>query len=125
MSTNPTQTEQPRIGIGYLLKKLYDWIIDRLDRTGLLVYKLNVPKRFTSPLPYLGFLTFFNFLILGITGALLLLFYTPTLSGAWLSVQLINNTIPYGEIIRNIHYYASNAMVFLALAHMYYNYFSG
>ncbi len=123
--TENSKEQQQRIGIDYLIRKLYAWILDRLDRTGWLSYKLNVPKRFTSPLPYLGFLTFFNFLILGVTGALLLLFYTPTLSGAWDSVQLINNTIPYGEIIRNTHYYASNAMVFLALAHMYYNYFSG
>lgn len=124
MATSQPQTQE-RIGIGYLLKKLYTWIIDRLDRTGWLSYKVNIPKRFTSPLPYLGMLTFINFLILGITGALLLLFYTPSLSGSWQSVQLINNTIPYGVIIRNMHYYASNAMVFLALSHMYYNYFSG
>ncbi len=125
MSTaTQTQTQQ-RITLGYLLKKFYDWLVDRLDRTGWLAFKLTIPKRFVSPLPFLGFLTFFNFLILGITGALLMLFYTPSLSGAWLSVQDINNTIPYGEIVRNTHYFASDAMVFLALAHMYYNYFSG
>jgi ubiquinol-cytochrome c reductase cytochrome b subunit len=117
--------ENQRITIAYLIKKLYEWLVDRLDRTGWLSYKITIPKRFVSPLPFLGFLTFFNFLILGVTGALLLLFYTPSLSGAWLSVQLINNTIPYGEIVRNTHYFASDAMVFLALAHMYYNYFSG
>ena len=117
--------EQQRIGIIYLLKKLYQWLVDGLDRTGWLAYKITIPKRFVSPLPFLGFLTFFNFIILGITGALLLLFYTPSLSGAWNSVHLINNVIPYGEIVRNIHYFASDAMVFLALAHMYYNYFSG
>ncbi len=122
-STAPPEKE--RITLRYLLRKLYDWIIDRLDRTGWLAYKFTVPKRFVSPLPFLGFLTFICFLILGVTGALLMLFYTPSLTGAWTSVQTINNTIPYGEIIRNIHYHASNAMVFLALAHMYYNYFSG
>ena len=86
-----------------MIKKLYDWLIDRLDRTGWLAYKFTVPKRFVSPLPFLGFLTFICFLILGVTGALLMLFYTPTLSGAWASVQNINNNVPYGEIIRNIH----------------------
>jgi len=116
---------QERIGIIYLIKKLYDWLVDRLDRTDLLAFKITIPKRFVSPLPFLGFLTFINFIILGITGALLMLFYTPSLSGAWLSVQLINSTIPYGAIVRNIHYESSNAMIFLALAHMYYNYFSG
>ncbi|MHB1908972.1 MAG: cytochrome b [Nitrososphaerales archaeon] len=123
--TAASTTEKQRIGVRYLIKKLYDWLIDRLDRTGWLAYKFTVPKRFVSPLPFLGFLTFICFLILGVTGALLMLFYTPTLSGAWASVQNINNNVPYGEIIRNIHYHASNAMIFLALAHMYYNYFSG
>ena len=37
----------------------------------------------------------------------------------------INDTIPYGFHIRNIHYHASNAMVMMALLHMYYQYFSG
>jgi ubiquinol-cytochrome c reductase cytochrome b subunit len=122
-TTPPPQKE--RITLRYLLRKLYDWTVDRLDRTGWLAYKFTIPKRFVSPLPFLGFLTFICFLILGVTGALLMLFYTPSLTGAWSSVQTINNTIPYGEIIRNIHYHASNAMVFLAVAHLYYNYFSG
>ncbi|MDG6997573.1 MAG: cytochrome bc complex cytochrome b subunit [Nitrososphaerota archaeon] len=127
MATAQAQAKptKERIGVRYLVKKLYDWLVERLDRTGWLAYKFTIPKRFVSPLPYLGMLTFINFLILGVTGALLLLFYTPTLSGAWQSVALINNTIPYGIVVRNIHYFSSNAMVFLALAHMYYNYFSG
>ncbi len=117
--------EKPKIGIVYLIKKLYDYIVDGLERTGILAYKFTVPKRFVSPLPFLGFLTFICFLILGVSGALLMFFYTPSLSGAWVSVQAINNSIPYGSIIRNIHYHASNAMIFLAVAHLYYNYFSG
>src|ERR1700726_1512696 len=124
-ATQSKPAEEERIGIIYLIKKFYDWLVEGLDRTGWLAYKITIPKRFVSPLPFLGFLTFINFIILGITGALLLLFYTPSLSGAWTSVHLINNVVPYGEIVRNIHYFASDAMVFLALAHMYYNYFSG
>jgi ubiquinol-cytochrome c reductase cytochrome b subunit len=116
--------QQPT-GIWGLIKKLYRYIVDGLDRTGILAYKLTVPRRFVSPLPFLGFLTFIAFLILGITGALLMFFYQPSLTGAWPSVAQINNSIPFGLLIRNIHYYASNAMVFLALAHLYYNYFSG
>src|SRR5579864_702410 len=114
-STQAKPAEEQRIGITYLIKKFYDWLVDGLDRTGWLAYKITIPKRFVSPLPFLGFLTFLMFLILGVTGALLMLFYTPSLSGAWLSVALINNTLPYGEIVRNIHYFASDAMVFLAL----------
>jgi ubiquinol-cytochrome c reductase cytochrome b subunit len=124
MSTQTTTAPQEKKRVN-LVRKFWDWLIDRLDRTGWLAYKFTIPKRFVSPLPFLGFLTFICFLILGVTGALLMLFYTPSLTGAWQSVETINNSIPFGEIIRNIHYHASNAMIFLALAHMYYNYFSG
>jgi ubiquinol-cytochrome c reductase cytochrome b subunit len=87
--------------------------------------KFTFPGRFVSPLGFLGMLTFIMFIILGITGALLMLFYEPILDRAWNSVQNINDVIPYGFHLRNIHYHASNAMVMLALLHMYYQYFSG
>ena len=51
--------------------------------------------------------------------------YEPILDRAWDSVENINDAIPYGFHFRNIHYHASNAMVMLALLHMYYQYFSG
>ena len=41
-------------------------------------------------------LTFVIFIILGITGALLMLWYEPILDRAWHSVENINDTIPYG-----------------------------
>ncbi len=87
--------------------------------------KFTFPGRFVSPLGFLGMLTFVVFIILGITGALLMLWYEPILDRAWTSVEMINDTIPYGFHIRNIHYHGSNAMVMLALLHMYYQYFSG
>ncbi len=87
--------------------------------------KFTIPARFVSPLGFLGMLTFVIFIILGITGALLMLWYEPILDRAWDSVENINDTIPYGFHIRNIHYHASNAMVMMAILHMYYQYFSG
>jgi ubiquinol-cytochrome c reductase cytochrome b subunit len=87
--------------------------------------KFTFPTRFVSPLGFLGMLTFIIFIILGITGALLMLWYEPILDRAWDSVENINDVIPYGFHMRNIHYHASNAMVMVALLHMYYQYFSG
>jgi ubiquinol-cytochrome c reductase cytochrome b subunit len=54
-----------------------------------------------------------------------MLWYEPILDRAWDSVENINDVIPYGFHIRNVHYHASNAMVMVALLHMYYQYFSG
>jgi ubiquinol-cytochrome c reductase cytochrome b subunit len=87
--------------------------------------KFTIPSRFVSPLGFLGMLTFVIFIILGITGALLMLWYEPILDRAWDSVENINDAIPFGFHLRNIHYHASNAMVMVALLHMYYQYFSG
>ncbi|MGA9841191.1 MAG: cytochrome b N-terminal domain-containing protein [Nitrososphaeraceae archaeon] len=101
------------------------WIYAGLDRTIFMGMKFTVPSRFVSPLGFLGMLTFVIFIILGVTGAFLMLWYEPILDRAWDSVKNINDTIPYGFHIRNIHYHASNAMVMVALLHMYYQYFSG
>jgi ubiquinol-cytochrome c reductase cytochrome b subunit len=101
------------------------WVYAGVDRTIFMGMKFTFPGRFVSPLGFLGMLTFVLFIILGITGALLMLWYEPILDRAWSSVENINDTIPYGFHIRNIHYHASNAMVMMALLHMYYQYFSG
>src|SRR5581483_1011395 len=101
------------------------WIWDGLERTVFLGTKFSFPARFVSPFGFLGMLTFVVFIILGISGALLMFYYQPILDRAWDSVAKINDTVPYGFMIRNIHYHASNAMVLLAVLHMYYQYFSG
>jgi ubiquinol-cytochrome c reductase cytochrome b subunit len=101
------------------------WVYAGIERTIFMGMKFTFPGRFVSPLGFLGMLTFVIFIILGITGALLMLWYEPILDRAWSSVENINDTIPYGFHIRNIHYHASNAMVMMALLHMYYQYFSG
>jgi ubiquinol-cytochrome c reductase cytochrome b subunit len=101
------------------------WLWDGLERTVLIGTKFSFPARFVSPFGFLGMLTFVMFIILGVTGALLMFYYEPILDRAWDSVAKINNTVPYGFMMRNIHYHASNAMVLLAVLHMYYQYFSG
>ncbi|MFQ6025433.1 MAG: cytochrome bc complex cytochrome b subunit [Nitrosopumilaceae archaeon] len=101
------------------------WVWDSFDRTIFLAVKFSTPARFVNPLGFLGMLTFIMFIILGITGALLMFYYEPILDRAWDSVEKINDVVPYGFAMRNIHYHASNAMVLLAILHMYYQYFSG
>src|SRR5574338_1224243 len=101
------------------------WIWDGLERKVFIGTKFSFPARFVSPFGFLGMLTFVVFIILGISGALLMFYYEPILNRAWDSVEKINNDVPFGFHIRNIHYHASNAMVLLAILHMYYQYFSG
>ncbi|MGD0423828.1 MAG: cytochrome b N-terminal domain-containing protein [Candidatus Bathyarchaeia archaeon] len=116
------------------IQLLIDWLTQRLERTIFMGLKFTLPRKFVSPLGFLGFLTFSVFALLGISGALLMLYYSPivifnTVTGAvtspYDSVSTINNSLAFGQALRNIHYHASNAMVLLAVAHMFYQYFSG
>ncbi len=101
------------------------WLWNGIDRTIFTAIKFSFPARFVSPFGFLGMLTFIVFIILGVSGALLMFYYQPILDRAWDSVQFINDEVPFGFHIRNIHYHGSNAMVLLAVLHMYYQYFSG
>jgi ubiquinol-cytochrome c reductase cytochrome b subunit len=113
---------------------MIDWLNQRLERTIFMGLKFTLPRRFVSPLGFLGFLTFSVFAMLGISGALLMLYYSPTVifntvtgtsTTPFDSVRNIDTVVPFGSALRNIHYHASNAMVLLAVAHMFYQYFSG
>jgi len=57
-----------------LVVKLYKWIVDGLERTIYIGVRYTFPKRFVSPLGFLGVLTGITFLVLGITGGVLMLY---------------------------------------------------
>ena len=111
--------------LGRVVDELVKWLVDRLERTPLMSFKFQVPRLYVSPFGYLGMLTAMVFLVLGITGALLMFYYRPDVEFAYASVKEIEEKIAFGFFLRNIHYHASNMMILLALAHMFYQYFSG
>jgi ubiquinol-cytochrome c reductase cytochrome b subunit len=84
---------------------------------------LHFPVRGENPLEYLGALGFICFVLLGVTGILLQVYYVPEPSASFDSVARINNEIPYGFELRNLHYWLSNLMIALAIAHLFYLYF--
>ncbi len=66
----------------------------------------------------LGGLGVFLFLVVLGTGALLLFYYVPSGSGANASVQLLAYHVPFGWLIRNLHYWAAQALVVVAALHL-------
>jgi len=107
------------------VRQLIAYVLDRLERTVFFSLRFTFPRSYISPLGFLGMLTFSVFILLGITGAMLMLYYYPGITTSWDSVQFIEQQASLGYVIRNIHYAASNAMVLLAICHLYYQYFSG
>ncbi|MDR7544955.1 MAG: cytochrome bc complex cytochrome b subunit [Armatimonadota bacterium] len=74
---------------------------------------------------YFGGITFFLFLVQVLTGLLLLMYYRPTADAAYESVRFIMARVQFGWLIRSIHSWAANLMVFWAFAHMFGSFFVG
>lgn len=72
-----------------------------------------------------GGIAFFLFMILAITGVLLMIYYRPTTAEAYKSVVMITNLVPYGWLIRGVHFWAANLMVLLVILHMIRVFFYG
>jgi quinol-cytochrome oxidoreductase complex cytochrome b subunit len=66
----------------------------------------------------LGGLAFYFFLILLLTGVLLMFYYRFGDISPYLSVREITEFVPFGNLIRNLHYWGGQAIVVLMLFHM-------
>lgn len=65
----------------------------------------------------LGGLSFLAFIVLAFTGLLLMFHYEPG-SGSFNSILTIHSYIPFGDIIRSLHYWAGQIMVLTVTLHM-------
>ena len=102
-------------------RQVYQWLDERLDLVDLtapLRHK-TVPVHYYSYWYYLGGITLFLFAIQVVTGGLLLLYYRPGANEAFESVQYIMTQVQFGWLIRSVHSWAANLMIFTALAHMF------
>jgi quinol-cytochrome oxidoreductase complex cytochrome b subunit len=65
-----------------------------------------------------GGLAFFLSLVLIFTGALEAFYYTPTSDGASLSIQTITFLVPFGSLLRGLHYWSAQLLVVVAVIHL-------
>ena len=97
-----------------------DWFDERFDvRIPLEAFlKKPVPKHAIRWYFCLGGITFALFLIQGVTGILLSLYYRPTPGEAYESILFIMNNVRFGWLIRSIHSWSATLMIAFCLAHM-------
>src|SRR5512135_2017421 len=74
---------------------------------------------------FLGALTFGAFLILVITGILLMLYYHPSVPQAYADMKDLQFVVSSGVFLRNLHRWSAHAMVFLVFAHMFKVFYRG
>ncbi len=74
---------------------------------------------------YLGSFSFLLFLVLTITGILLMLYYHPAVPQAYRDMKDLRFVISNGVFLRNLHRLAAQAMVLLVFWHMFHVFYRG
>jgi quinol-cytochrome oxidoreductase complex cytochrome b subunit len=102
-------------------KSLAAWFDERLalDSIREFIAHKKVPVHSGTIWYTFGGITLFLFVVQVVTGILLLLYYRPTPQDAFESVQFIMTRVNYGWLIRSIHSWAANLMIFSAFIHMF------
>jgi cytochrome b6 len=104
-----------------MLQQTIDWIGERFDLSGVkhFVAEKGVPIHAQKVWYYLGGITLFLFAVQVFTGILLLLYYRPSATEAYESVQFIVTRVPFGWLIRNLHSWSANLLIAAAFAHFF------
>lgn len=103
---------------------LYGSLDSRLDMDDALAQQLKKPspkygtKLESNFLACLGGISFILILVQMFTGVLLLLYYRPTVSDAYSSVVQITNQVPFGWLVRGIHFWGANLLIAFVMLHM-------
>lgn len=101
--------------------RLWMWLDQRIGLKELekLAHKKQVPVHRHSIWYYLGGMTLFLFIVQVSTGILLLLYYRPSAEEAFESVQFLMAEVQFGWLIRSIHSWAANLMIFTLFVHLF------
>ena len=101
--------------------KAASWLEQRLDLSAVreLIEHKTVPVHSATRWYYFGGITLFLFAIQVVTGVLLLLYYRPTVAESFDSVRFIMTRVEFGWLIRSIHSWSANLLIFVAFVHMF------
>jgi cytochrome b6 len=101
--------------------KLWLWLDERIGLSELesLAKKKEVPIHRHTFWYYFGGMTVFLFVIQIATGTLLLFYYRPSAEEAYESVQFLMTEVEFGWLIRSIHSWAANLMIFALFVHFF------
>jgi len=67
----------------------------------------------------MGGITFYLFIVLTITGVLLMFYYHPSKGQAYRDIIYLMSDVPFGKLLRNMHRWAAHLMVIAVWLHMF------
>ncbi len=100
--------------------RIFRWLNERvpLAQVKAAASHKEVPMHRYSALYFFGGMTLFFFIVQVVTGILLMLYYRPSPDDAFESVEFLMTTVPFGWLIRSIHSWSANLMIYFAFVHM-------
>jgi cytochrome b6 len=66
----------------------------------------------------MGGITFYLFLVLTLTGVMLMFYYHPTKVQAFRDILYLEHDVPFGKLLRNMHRWGAHGMVITVWLHM-------
>lgn len=99
-------------------------LVKAVDERGIGIHRflaeflLHPVDRFSNILDLAGEVSLFLFVNQLLTGVILAIFYRPTTSEAFSSLQLFTYVVPAGQWIRGLHVYGASFMVAIVFIHM-------
>jgi quinol-cytochrome oxidoreductase complex cytochrome b subunit len=115
------ETEKKEDNSNQPIHRLVGWVDSRMGLSHEVLRPL--PTYSLNPFYWLGALTVVAFLIQGITGVIMMLYYVPSPDSAYSSTLYIFQNVNYGTFLETIHLYTAYAMIMLAFMHMMRGYF--
>ncbi len=106
--------------------KIYSSLDERFNISPLIEFMKHkqVPVHRQSAWYYMGGVALFLFIIQVFTGILLLLYYQPGADSSYESVRFIMTKVQFGWLIRSIHSWAADIMIFVLFIHMFSTFFT-
>ena len=117
VETEESLAKQPHDAV----EKIATWFDSRFGLS--YPFLRDAPAYSINPFYWLGALTVVAFVIQGITGVMMMLYYVPSPTQAYSSTQFIFQSVSYGRFLETVHLYTAYAMILLAFMHMMRGYF--
>lgn len=100
------------------LDYIANWLDERLGVGSSLGRMLTKPLKGGARYMFsLGFVNLFLFVNQVVTGMLLMVYYVPSPDHAYDTVKFIQGDVPFGYMIRGLHYWGANFMVVTVMLH--------
>lgn len=116
-----------------MLKKLYDWIDERLDVAPIwrdiadheVPEHVNPAHHFSAFVYCFGGLTFFVVVIQILSGMFLTMYYVHDIENAWKSVYFLQTEVAHGQLVRGMHHWGASVVIVMLFLHTLRVFFQG